>query len=373
MAQMFRLTPGGSVKFTPRAVSASGEHHQITVAFDPPKLPAGATVTGYEYTVDGGDTWLPLAAPPLVLTGLDDGVTYNVAVRALVAIVGVPTATVTASVPLEVPDAPTGVTVTPGDGSLAVAWTAPVDDGGMTITGWQLSTDAGATWSACGTSPVTVSSLSNGTAYSVKVRAVNGVGVGAASAGVSGTPAAPPAGFVDLFDGSGIDPRWTPVGGTWAQVGGTAVQWSATDGSVNSPWAPATALLATAPAVLDVVWDLFALPGVWKYSTFAIGSNAGFTKTLIVNVSNGNLEVYGLDGGDLWSPGSASTSGATKFRATIDADHVLTVFFWQAGSWHTAVTCSVAGRVGGLFVGPAKIWAADSDAQSWFASVTVTA
>jgi Fibronectin type III domain/NHL repeat len=96
------------------------------------------------------------------------------------------------------PTKPTPLSATPGNGSASVSFTAPTDNGGRAITKYQYTTDDGSTWTdAVGTtSPVTISGLTNGTNYSVKLRAVNIIGEGDASTtAVSVTPVSPvPAG-----------------------------------------------------------------------------------------------------------------------------------------------------------------------------------
>ena len=102
-----------------------------------------------------------------------------------------------------VPAAPTGVSVAAGNGRVTLSWTAGPDNGGA-ITKYQYrqSTDEGGTWdrdwtditgSGASTISHTVTSLTNGTAYSFQVRAVSSSGNGAASALVSATPRAAPA------------------------------------------------------------------------------------------------------------------------------------------------------------------------------------
>lgn len=92
-----------------------------------------------------------------------------------------------------VPGAPTIVAALGRDTSLLVLFTAPGDDGRATITNYEYSLDSGATWIGTGstTSPILIAGLSNGTSYTVTIRAVNSVGAGAASNSVAGTPVAP--------------------------------------------------------------------------------------------------------------------------------------------------------------------------------------
>lgn len=96
--------------------------------------------------------------------------------------------TVTLASPV-IPSAPTISGVTAGDSQLSVAFTAG-SDGGAQISDYKYSTDNGSTWTSAGTttSPITITGLTNGTAYNVKLRAVNSVGDGTASSASSGTP-----------------------------------------------------------------------------------------------------------------------------------------------------------------------------------------
>lgn len=95
---------------------------------------------------------------------------------------------------LDAPDPPTDVTPTAGISEISVAFTAPTDTGTSAITGFvaQVSTD-GTDYSGgsnTGTSsPIVVSSLTNGTAYTAKVWAINAYGTSAPSeASSSATP-----------------------------------------------------------------------------------------------------------------------------------------------------------------------------------------
>jgi YHYH protein/Fibronectin type III domain len=91
-----------------------------------------------------------------------------------------------------VPDAPTIGEATAGDASASIAFTAPSSSGSSEITSYTATcTDGTTDQSGDGTaSPITVSGLTNDTAYSCSVTATNSAGTGAASGSVSVTPTA---------------------------------------------------------------------------------------------------------------------------------------------------------------------------------------
>jgi hypothetical protein len=77
------------------------------------------------------------------------------------------------------PAQPTDVTVVGGDAQAVVSFTAPVDNGGNAITEYKVYNAANNTLLSYGpSSPITIVGLTNGTSYSVYVRAVNAVGEG---------------------------------------------------------------------------------------------------------------------------------------------------------------------------------------------------
>ncbi len=230
------LTNGTAYTFTVSARNAAGNGSSSTASAPvtpqpapPPGPPTGVTAIAADASAnltwtapvsDGGSALLSYRITPYVngvaqapintgntttsrtVTGLTNGTTYTFTVAALNATgAGAESAQslpVTPT-PATAPGAPTGVTGSPRDRGVALTWTAPTSDGGSTITGYRITPFIGST----GQTPVntgstatgfTVTGLTNGTSYTFRVAAINGIGVGTASAASAPvTPAVPPA------------------------------------------------------------------------------------------------------------------------------------------------------------------------------------
>jgi len=102
--------------------------------------------------------------------------------------------------------APTSLSAVPSTTSVAISFTAPVSDGGATITNYEFNINGGsftALSPADATSPITISGLTAGTSYTITLRAVNIVGSGPASTGLAFTTPLPAATSVEAFAGGG--------------------------------------------------------------------------------------------------------------------------------------------------------------------------
>jgi hypothetical protein len=194
-------TPVNTVPSTPTNLSVVAGFGQLVLNFTA-GFNGGSPITGYEYTINGGTSWTSFPAgqttSPLVITGLNGGTNYSqIKIRAInVNGKSADSATVSGTPLVSAPSAPTNLIVTPGDGQLTLTF-SPANSNGSPILRYEFSLNGGTTFSLFPvnylTSPVIITGLTNRALYpSIRLRAVNSVGPGAASASVSGTPSRVP-------------------------------------------------------------------------------------------------------------------------------------------------------------------------------------
>ena len=229
-AQLTDLTNGAERTLTVRAVSAAGDGDETSVNFTPRQTVAPATVPGsvvalqavqgdrsstvtwrapvsdggsavtkYLVKVGGADA-VEVSGPAVnglfsyTASGLTNGTSYDVVVRAVNAVGAGESASTTVKptkppVPAK-PGVPFSVQGVGGDRTLTVTWMPPATAGSSPVTRYGVSIDGGKTWASvpaagAGQQSKLFEGVYKGRSYPVRVVAVNDVGPGTVSAQIS--------------------------------------------------------------------------------------------------------------------------------------------------------------------------------------------
>ena len=222
------VTPQPPPPAKPTGLSATAGDGRAALAWDDP---SNATVSKWQYAYKttggyGGWTDVPDSAATTTahtVTGLANGVVHTFRIRAVNGGgEGAASDEVTVTPVLPPPAKPAGFAATAGDGQVSLSWTDP---GNSSITGWQYSyktTGEYGNWidvpnGGATTTAYTVTGLTNGTAHTFKIRAVNASGNGVESDEAAATPIAVPAkpvGFAATPGDSEVRLAWTALGDT---------------------------------------------------------------------------------------------------------------------------------------------------------------
>ena len=175
---------------------------QFGITWAPPSNDGGSAITGYKVQWKSGSQSFgdPLrehitSSTGYVFTGLTNGTEYTTRVIAVNAVGDGPPSDEKTATPVGPPDAPPNVQAGSGYQQLTVSWGAP-NDGGSAITEYTLQWKSGGqnfTSSrqrtiAAPSRTDTIPSLTNGTEYTVRVRATTALGDSGWSAEAKGTP-----------------------------------------------------------------------------------------------------------------------------------------------------------------------------------------
>ena len=175
----------GETPSAPTGLTALPGSGQITVNFTPSADVSGFPTVSHRVTVTPGNITKTSITRPITITGLTNGTAYTIAVSALNANGAGAAATINGIKPATVPAAPTLLSVSGGDGVARVAFSAPLNDGGSTITNFMAISTPDSRIGYGLVSPITISGLTDGIPYTFKVAAINPAGTGAYSAASS--------------------------------------------------------------------------------------------------------------------------------------------------------------------------------------------
>ena len=189
------LETSGSSPYAPSNVVGVRGDGQVQLSWAAPQSDGGSAVTDYiiQYSTDGS-SWQSFSHAALIstsvtVTGLANGTGYQFRVARVNDLgMSVYSANSPAVTPATVPSSPTNVVGVHGNSQVALSWTAPSDDGGLSIRDYtiQYSSDSGASWQTftdalSAATSTTVTGLINGTGYLFRVASVNDLGTGAYS------------------------------------------------------------------------------------------------------------------------------------------------------------------------------------------------
>ncbi len=188
-----------TVPSAPTGLTATPGDRQVFLTWNAPSDDGGSPITSYNMwrgTTPGGEVLITSVGNALTFTctGRTNGVTYYFKITAVNAIGDGPPSNEASATPMAVPNAPTGLTATPGNAKVVLKWNAPSNDGGSDITQYNvyrstlpnketLIKELGnvLTFNDLG--------LVNGVTYYYQVSAVNVKGIGPRSNEAFATPA----------------------------------------------------------------------------------------------------------------------------------------------------------------------------------------
>ena len=206
-AAIVRATPS-DVPSVPRSLSATPYDGRVLLSWSAPADDGGSAIVRYEMRhaagagVPGHAAWTSVGtATTHTVSGLTNGALHSFEVRAVNG--ETPSegpAAIVRATPSGPPTAPQGLSAAPGDGEVALTWSAPANGGGSDLVRYEVrhaahARELGASaWTSVGLATThTVSGLTSGVQRIFEVRAVNGKTPGKGPAAqIHATPTGPP-------------------------------------------------------------------------------------------------------------------------------------------------------------------------------------
>ena len=279
--------------------SAVASSAQIYIIWSSPDSDGGSDITSYDLRYIGSDAddsvdanWtikedFSQSASAYRIRGLTNGVAYHVQVRAVNAAGDGAWSERVTRTPKGSPGLPNIESVTPGDQSLTITWSAPASDGGAAITGYNLRyipndsesfaysdwTFTNGIWTS-GDLEYTLSGLTNGVRYRLSLQAVNSQGSSNWSnfddprTGIAGDPAEAPGAPTNIkaySNGTTVDTSWSaPADDGGADITGYDLRYILSDAAdkadanwtvQDSVWTSGELKYAVGGLTADVEYD----------------------------------------------------------------------------------------------------------------------
>jgi predicted RNA-binding protein with TRAM domain len=318
VTQSFQVT--ATTPSAPYITSVTEQNAQASVAFTAPGFDGGASITNYEYTLNGGTTWTALsptdATSPITIPSLTNGTAYAVAIRAVnsagsglasntsgtftPAASGGTTVTTAATTP----SAPRNAQVTAEPSTTAtVAWQEPQSNGGATITSYTVDVSPTGTCTATiapasRNGSCTVTGLTPGVTYTFTIRAVNSIGAGTPASvtytvpgGGSALGSAPIAVTLTFDSGPGACSTSSLTGARGEWVGLPGLSSCRRPSHVLVGWQPVWSTVRYAPGTFVELTDDNTLRAIWGSVSVDSGNSSagsGITGEVRTVVWSGN-------------------------------------------------------------------------------------
>ena len=318
-----------AVTSAPTSVTGTFGNAQVALSWTAPSTDNGSAITDYtiQYSSNAGTSWSTFShtastSTSVTVTGLTNGTSYTFKVAAVNGAGTSAYSTVSSAVvPATIPSTASAPSVTAGDTQVAVSWSAPTANG-CSITDYvvEYSSDNGTTWTAfahtaSSATSITVTGLTNNTAYKFHVAAVNCAGTATFStASASATP--------------------NPVP---SQTTGLTVSTNGQSNQLVLTW---TAPSGNGSAVSDYIIE-YSTDGGTTWLTYADGTSSATTATLtgLTNGASYTFRVSAVNGIGAGSASTATTSvtaialpGAIASAPTATASPGQIVLSWSAPS-----------------------------------------
>jgi len=173
-----------------------------------------------------------------------------------------------------VPGAPTGVSAVAGNAQATVSFTAPASNGGSAITGYTATSTPGSLTASGASSPLTVTGLTNGTAYTFTVHATNAIGNGPESSASSAV---------------------TPTSGATAPGAPTGLTATAGNAQASLSWTAPASNGGSAVADYVVQYRTTSGPGAWTTFTDGTSTTTSATVTGLTNGTGYDFQVAAVN------------------------------------------------------------------------------
>lgn len=387
IADNFLVYNSLAVPGAPTSLSVTGQNGQAALSWTAPASVGSSAITDYliEYKESSSSTWLTFndgvsTGTTVTVTGLVNSTAYDFRVGTTNAFGTGDAATGSATPAATVTNQPTGLLATGSDAQLSLTWTAPSDIGGSAITDYVIEyktgSDAYAEFphAASVATTATITGLTNGYTYTVRVSAVNGQGTSTPSETttgipVSATPTAPQALSVVVSGsqtiGSTLTATYTYADANADAEGVSLYQWKRADASDGTYYDiqganDLTYTLVSADMNTYVKFSVTPISGTAPVAGTAVLSSAVGMIGLLYDAFTGavvdtnNWTEYDTDGTKVIQNGSVAISGVGDLnyfnrglKSVSTFDRATNDLIFEAD-----VTYSDCSGRGGIFYGP---------------------